>query len=244
MSYTVYKHTSPKGKVYIGITKQKPVIRWNSGFGYVHNEYFFRAIKKYGWDNFKHEILFEGLTKEQAEQKEIELIKRFNSTNREFGYNIKAGGDTCEASEETKRKMSIALKGKSKGRFVGSKSVRAKEIKMYSLEGEYIKTFGSSTDAERETGIDYASIIKCCCKKRKSAGGYLWSYSNNIPAEYKRLKKSTAVNQYSLDGVFIKQWDCIQDANNALGITKGLISKACVGHIKQTGGYRWSYVHT
>lgn len=26
--YSVYKHTSPSGKVYIGITKQKPVKRW------------------------------------------------------------------------------------------------------------------------------------------------------------------------------------------------------------------------
>lgn len=33
-SYTVYKHTSPSGKVYIGITKKKPEYRWNHGRGY------------------------------------------------------------------------------------------------------------------------------------------------------------------------------------------------------------------
>lgn len=33
-SYTVYKHTSPSGKVYIGITCRKPEYRWNHGKGY------------------------------------------------------------------------------------------------------------------------------------------------------------------------------------------------------------------
>lgn len=36
--YTVYKHTTPSGKVYIGITKQKPWQRWNNGNGYKNNE--------------------------------------------------------------------------------------------------------------------------------------------------------------------------------------------------------------
>jgi hypothetical protein len=61
-TYIVYKHTSPNNKVYIGITKKKPNDRWASGFGYEHQIYFFRAIVKYGWDNFKHEILYTNLT--------------------------------------------------------------------------------------------------------------------------------------------------------------------------------------
>ena len=74
-SYTVYMHTSPSNKRYIGVTKQKPISRWRTdGSGYKDSKYFWRAIKKYGWNNFQHEILFQGLTKEEAEQKEIELI--------------------------------------------------------------------------------------------------------------------------------------------------------------------------
>lgn len=59
--FCVYKHTSPSGKVYIGITQQRPEYRWQGGLGYRHNEYFFRAILKYGWNNFAHEILQSGL---------------------------------------------------------------------------------------------------------------------------------------------------------------------------------------
>ena len=46
--YTVYKHTSPSGKVYIGITCRKPKYRWNNGKGYKEKDQrlFYNAIKK------------------------------------------------------------------------------------------------------------------------------------------------------------------------------------------------------
>ena len=81
-NYIVYKHTSPSNKVYIGITSQTPERRWRKdGKGYKTHIYFWNAIKKYGWNNFKHEVLFSGLTKEEAEQKEIELIAYYKSND-------------------------------------------------------------------------------------------------------------------------------------------------------------------
>ena len=67
--YCVYKHTNKfNGKVYIGITSQQPEKRWKNGYGYEGNEYFYRAIQKYGWnDGFNHEIIVSGLTKESKE---------------------------------------------------------------------------------------------------------------------------------------------------------------------------------
>lgn len=50
-------HISPSNKRYIGITSQKPEIRWANGKGYSYNKHFYRAIQKYGWDNFEHRIL-------------------------------------------------------------------------------------------------------------------------------------------------------------------------------------------
>ena len=80
MAYIVYKHTSPSGKVYIGVTSLRPEERWGGGAGYVKNKHFNRAIKKYGWENIKHEILFDNLSKEDAFKIEIELIKEYRST--------------------------------------------------------------------------------------------------------------------------------------------------------------------
>lgn len=111
--FTVYCHTNKiNGKKYVGITKQNPETRWHSGNGYNNNEYFWRAIKKYGWKNFEHEILHENLTKEEAEKIEIQLIAELETTNRAKGYNIANGGNHVGCvSEETKKKISKGRKG-------------------------------------------------------------------------------------------------------------------------------------
>lgn len=111
--YKVYKHTFPNNKIYIGITCRTPNQRWLNGRGYKHNLYMGNAIKKYGWENIKHEILFDNLTKEEAEQKEIELIDKHKSNQREFGYNIEKGGHYAGVmAEETKKKISLSSKGR------------------------------------------------------------------------------------------------------------------------------------
>ena len=110
--YYVYKHTSPSNKIYIGITCKNPEIRWRKdGSGY-RKQMFWDAIQKYGWNNFQHEILAENLTKEEAENMEIELIAKHKSNNPDFGYNIHNGGNSSGThSEETKQKISNSLKG-------------------------------------------------------------------------------------------------------------------------------------
>lgn len=114
LNYTVYMHTSPSGKIYIGITRTKPEKRWGKdGAGYKTQQYFWRAIQKYGWDNFKHEILYEHMTKSEAENMEIKLIAQYRSNQKEFGYNIENGGNSIgKISDETRKKISEANKGK------------------------------------------------------------------------------------------------------------------------------------
>lgn len=113
-NYTVYMHTCPNGKRYIGITMKIPELRWQNGTGYKTQLYFYRAIEKYGWENIKHEILYSNLSKEEAEQKERELITNtYNSNNPMYGYNIDNGGNhKGKCSEQTKEKISVANKGR------------------------------------------------------------------------------------------------------------------------------------
>ena len=121
-------HIFPNNKKYIGITKQKPEKRWKYGDGYRTQHLFYRAIKKYGWSNIEHKILFSKLSKEEAEQKEIELIKKFKTNNSNFGYNIDNGGNTIGTfSEEHRKKISKALKGKKKSKEAIEKA-RLKKI--------------------------------------------------------------------------------------------------------------------
>lgn len=141
MSYSVYKHTCPNGKVYIGITCKQAFRRWENGYGYRHNEYFFRAIEKYGWENIRHEIIFDGLTKEQAEQKEIELISIYKSNQREYGYNHSTGGEKgalgCKHSDEMNDKKRNRMMGESNPMYGKARTEQEKEKMSENRKGRY-----------------------------------------------------------------------------------------------------------
>lgn len=110
--YCVYVHTNKiNGKKYVGVTSLKPEDRWRNGNGYVRNKHFYRAIKKYGWnEGFIHEIIAENLSEENAYQMEIELIAQYNCMNPN-GYNATSGGEIGkEYSEEARKKMSNKTK--------------------------------------------------------------------------------------------------------------------------------------
>lgn len=113
MGYCVYCHTNKiTGKKYIGITSQVPERRWANGNGYKNNKYFFRAIEKYGWHNFQHEILYTNLSKNEAESLEIKLISEYETVEPSKGYNIESGGNGTEKfTDEIKKKISEALQG-------------------------------------------------------------------------------------------------------------------------------------
>lgn len=113
IKYKVYMHTTPNGKKYIGITMLKLDARWRNGKGY-RKQLFGRAIKKHGWENIKHEVLHEGLSKEQAIEIEISLIREHQCTNPEFGYNTTIGGEGSSGfspTKETREKLSMANSG-------------------------------------------------------------------------------------------------------------------------------------
>ena len=89
--YRVYRHIAPNGKSYIGITKQYPVNgRWGQGSGYAGQKKFYNAIKRYGWENFRHEILKENLDEKSASFWEKYYILEFDSIDK--GYNVDKGG--------------------------------------------------------------------------------------------------------------------------------------------------------
>lgn len=228
--YIVYKHTSPCNKVYIGITSQSPEKRWQNGRGYIKNNHFWNAIQKYGWDNFKHEILYDNLTKEEACQKEIELIALYNSNNREYGYNISLGGETNSTHYVT----------------------------MYSFNGEKIKTYQTTHDAELETNISCESIIACANGKTYSAGGYIWKYDDNDLElndlnNFKTTKDNRLLDirkfnyyniiiyKYSLKGKLLKVYNSVYDIPNISIKEQENIIRCAKLEIKSSKGYTYRF---
>ena len=212
-TFGVYMHKNIiNEKVYIGITCQNPISsRWKNGLGYKKSPLFYQAIQKYGWNNFEHIILFQCLSKEDAEEKEKELIKKYKSNNREFGYNIQNGGGISNVSEltkfklrkvnigkhhseETKKKMSIAHKGKQKclgykhseetkekhrQLMFREKNPRCKAVNQYDLQGNFIRTFSCMEEIKNAIHISTTAHISDCCRgKRNKCYGYIWKYSD------------------------------------------------------------------
>lgn len=177
--------------MYIGITCQNtPKYRWHNGKGYKNNRYFTSAIQKYGWDGFTHSVLASGLTQEEAEQMEEELINKYDTTNREKGYNILPGGNVSKGgwhhSEEAKKKISAA--NRNGGAFSGHKHTQESKLKMSeSLKGntaarkrvkciETGEIFESLLLAAKSRGLKGANSITQAIKRNGKAGGCHWEY--------------------------------------------------------------------
>lgn len=200
--FTVYRHISPSNKVYIGITCQKPTARWQNGNSYRDSVIFKRAIRKYGWKNFKHEILFSNVTENKAKQLEVSLIRHYKNLG--LSYNITDGGDgvtgfhhTPEQKELISKRMKIwcntpegkeqcsrggrTNKGKKYNRKSGfSKgSYNMREVLQFSLTGEFIAKFKSMAEASRLTHSNYCQIRKCLIGLGKTANNFIWKYEES-----------------------------------------------------------------
>lgn len=180
-NYCVYKHTSPSGKVYIGITGMNPIKRWSKGKGYKSNLHFWNAICKYGWDSFKHEILADAISKDEAAKMERELILLYKSNDQEFGYNITDGGETNilpvssllkiskankgrKFSEETRRKMSESRKEllKNNPRLTATRcGSKWTEVQKQKCLGASLKKIKKPIQCI-ETGAVYESLTSAC----------------------------------------------------------------------------------
>ena len=228
--YKVYKHTCPDKKVYIGITGQDTVKRWKNGFGYANNEYFMRAIIKYGWQNIKHEILFDSLTKEEAEAKEIELIAFYKSNQREYGYNIDNGGNsTGKMSEETKQKLRTLISGENHPNYGKHLSEKTKNKISEAQKGvrnhRYGKKFSTQNIARYQ---NYTKEQREQMRINKSE-----AHKGQIPVN------RIAVVQHNKSGAVVAEYVSCKEASVFTGIAVANICRCCNGERKTAGGYIW-----
>lgn len=238
--YCVYLHTSPSGKYYVGITCQEPARRWRRGEGYKDSPIFYNAIARYGWDNFKHDILIRGLSYSEAERLERFYIKLLNSNARENGYNIESGGGSGKRlTDATKKKLSEANKSKgnpqalddwrknggtpwnkgTRGATTHNEEWRAKMSEMM------------SGDKNPAHGKDYSHLRKT-------------PYSETVKRG-KEHHNSKSIEQYDLLGNYIKTFDCVADVARELGKRTSSeirnVVKCANGERRTAYGFIWKF---
>ena len=227
--WKVYAHIVPKevskykhDKYYIGITSQALSQRWKcNGYGYKRQRIFWNAIQKYGWENIKHVLILDNLTHDEACKMEIELIKKHNSTNREFGYNLTNGGEGSlgythseeilmkmrgRPSANKGKKLSLETRKKISENHWDSSGLNSPSRKSVICLNN-LKVFDLITQATLYAGFKKydKSVSQACRKKcatagfREDVGGRLyWMYYNeymNLSNEEKEMLHNDAINQ-------------------------------------------------
>ena len=173
-NYCIYMHKNKiNSKIYIGQSCNLNV-RWHP-ISYKDCSYFYNAIQKYGWDNFEHIILEDSLSIEEADQKEKYYIEKYNTLNRDYGYNLKSGGNNSYVlSTETRQK----IKKSNQQFFLKHQEVFSDRLaKMHEKAKKKViclntnDIFESQLLAAKWAGLkNSAPISRCCAGERKTAG--------------------------------------------------------------------------
>lgn len=261
-TYCVYMHTNKvNGKKYIGQTiyGNKPQKRWDNGNGYKGCTYFYKAIQKYGWDSFEHEVLASNLTSQEADNFESLLIKKFDTTNSDNGYNIEPGGTKNKTlSESTKKKISethmgdknpmygVRLTGEKNGMYGKCHTEDTKRKIGVGVSGNKNGNYGKQMSDERKQKIRESRAGKYA---GKNAGFYGHHHSEEakkrVGDEHRGANAYNAKAVVQMDDNYnvIKVWKCISDAYKELDICRQSIPEVLNGKQQRAGGFRWLYLY-
>ena len=241
-NYTVYIHTNKiNGYKYIGITQQDPEVRWQGGNGYRRQGVFWNAIKKYGWDNFIHEIVARGLIAEDAYALEKELIAKYDSTNRFHGYNRSIGGESgakgVEKNENQRRAASEALKRQWENPVFREACMKRFIETMQTEEAKRKR-------AESRKGIKYSEEAR-----RRMSAARKGIKPPPFTEEHKRRIRENHAGGADKRAVICLEtniiYESINDAARNTNINKKGISGCCrnVQHYNTAGGFHWKFVN-
>lgn len=215
----IYKYTSPNGHSYIGQTintlkeRAKNII---SGTGYKKCTLFWKAIEKYGWNNFKVEII-EEVKIEELNEAERNSILKFN-TLAPNGYNLTIGGD-------------------------GGKT---KEVYVYSSQnGKLLEHYNSLSEASLNTGVPIETISAImsvnCKRERRQAHNLVFSNEYFLKYDISKLNRKSyhKIYVYDKSGKYLKNFNTISEASKELKIGDSSIRKCLCGHSLHASYYQF-----
>lgn len=219
-TYYIYKFQNKiNGKIYIGKTNDLLKRYKEHLFDRRGNSMFHRAIDKYGVDSFSFDVVATAKTQEQANTMERLYIALYKSY-KPNGYNMTKGGD-------------------------GGSMWNAIPVVRLTVDGEFVKRYDSATEPSSE-GFCVSDVLTCCRDAHRSCNGYTFMFESEyleIGGRKKLPKRrtNTQVYQCSLNGEFIRSFDSVREASNALGILHSGISSCLTGRYKSCGGYIFVY---
>lgn len=125
---------------------------------------------------------------------------------------------------------------------------RARAVRQYNLNGEWLMSFESATAAAKELGIQQGKITDVCKGNRKTAGEYQWRYEDYnlekidpVPPPSCKKKK---VAQYDTNGNLLNVYESYRAAARAINGTPSAISRICSGTkgLHTHKGFVWKIV--
>lgn len=215
------------GKKYIG--QRKLTNGWTYYFG--SGKLIKMAIKKYGKENFKRNIVEYGYSQEELNNLEIKWINKYNAVENNEFYNLADGGKsgnklaymTDEEMNEYKEKLS---------RSIGNSEAHKKAIQRTHRTQEFREKISRS-----RKGKPLSEKAKAKLKTEKR----LEACKNNIRIASKTLEKP--VIQLSIDGEFIAEYSSITEAAKTMKVEpfNCSIGKCCGGKYQTAYGFLWIY---
>ena len=213
----IYMWTSPSGKSYIGqsvdLTMRKRIFcTFNHTYG---GNKINCARKKYSHKSLWNYKVLEYCGVDKLDERERYYIELYDTINN--GYNCESGGHENKIiSDEVKRKLSEAMKGKRCGEkhpLYGKHLTEEQKRKMSKAKkGENNPMYGKHLTDEHKRKISKAH--------------------DNV---------KIAVSQYTIEGVFIASYESIHEAQRLTNIDKKTISRCCRGIQKTAGGFKWAF---
>lgn len=239
-NYCAYVHTNKaNGFRYVGITQQDPERRWQKGHGYRKQSVFWNAIKKYGWDGFTHEIVASGLSEVEAWTIERELIDRYKSSDRNYGYNRSTGGESgakgVPKNETQRAAASRALKQKWQDPEYREK---AKERLLKASQTEEARRKRAESNMGRVVSEETRSKISKSQRGIKRSP-FTSEHIQHMKEHHKGGADKRPVFCVEQNTIYAS----INDAARETGINKKGISGCCrcVKHYNTAGGYHWKF---
>lgn len=224
--WCVYIHTSPSNKRYIGITSRKPEERWGNGNGYKHNLHFTNAIAKYGWNNFKHEVVMKELSEQDAKSAEIELISKYNTTNPLYGYNISSGGGGT---------FGVRHFGKD-NHFYGKH--HTDEAKQKMRQNQRDKHGNNNPFYNKHHSSETLQYLSDIGKRRDMS--YLQTPWTDARRSQTSKRHGKIIQKFDLNMCLIKEYPSLSVLEN-MGYRRASIRDVCCGRKESYKGFIWKY---